>query len=107
MAEKPTYEELEQRVKELGKENTVLKRAEEALQGSEEKFRSALMDLPIMINAVDQNSIIVFWNKKCEKITGYTAAEMIGNPNAMELLYPDREYLETELNKWAAQNYQL
>ena len=32
---------------------------------------------------------------------------MIGNPNAMELLYPDREYLETELNKWAAQNYQL
>ena len=107
MAEKPTYEELEQRVKELEKENTALTRAEEALKGSEEKFRSALMDLPIMINAVDQNSIIVFWNKKCEKITGYTAAEMIGNPNAMELLYPDREYLETELNKWAAQNYQL
>jgi PAS domain S-box-containing protein len=100
MAEKPTYEELE-------KENTELKRAEEALKGNEEKFRSALMDLPIMINAVDQNSIVVFWNKKCEKITGYTAAEMIGNPNAMELLYPDREYLETELNKWAAQNYHL
>jgi PAS domain S-box-containing protein len=107
MAEKPTYEELEQRVKELEKENTAIKGAEEALQGSEEKFHSALMNLPIMINAVDQNSIIVFWNKKCEKITGYTAAEMIGNPNAMELLYPDREYLETELKKWANQNYQL
>jgi PAS domain S-box-containing protein len=107
MTEKPTYEELEQRVKELEKENTALKRADEALQRSEEKFRSALMDLPIMINAVDQNSIIVFWNKKCEEITGYKAAEMIGNPNAMELLYPDGEYLETELEKWAAQNYQL
>jgi PAS domain S-box-containing protein len=107
MTEKPTYEELEQRVKELEKENTALKRADEALQRSEEKFRSALMDLPIMINAVDQNSIIVFWNKKCEEITGYKAAEMIGNPNAMELLYPDGEYLETELEKWATQNYQL
>jgi PAS domain S-box-containing protein len=107
MTEKPTYEELEQRVKELEKENTALKRADEALQRSEEKFSSALMDLPIMINAVDQNSIIVFWNKKCEEITGYKAAEMIGNPNAMELLYPDGEYLETELEKWAAQNYHL
>ncbi|CAB1082884.1 hypothetical protein D1AOALGA4SA_10476 [Olavius algarvensis Delta 1 endosymbiont] len=107
MTEKPTYEELEQRVKELEKENTALKRVDEALQLNEEKFRSALMDLPIMINAVDQNSIIVFWNKKCEEITGYKAAEMIGNPNAMELLYLDREYLETELEKWAAQNYQL
>jgi PAS domain S-box-containing protein len=107
MAEKPTYEELEQRVNELEKNNTELMRAEEAMKGSEGKFRSALMDLPIMINAVDQNSIIVFWNKECEKITGYTAAEMIGNPNGMELLYPDREYLETELEKWAVKNYQL
>jgi PAS domain S-box-containing protein len=107
MAEKPTYKELVQRVMELEKENTELLRAEEALKGREEKFRSALMDLPIMINAVDQNSIIVFWNKECEKITGYTAAEMIGNPNAMELLYPEREYLETELKKWTAQNYKL
>ena len=67
MAEKPTYEELEKWVKELEKENTELKRAEDALKGNEEKFRSGLMDLPIMINAVDQNSIVVFWNKKCEK----------------------------------------
>jgi PAS domain S-box-containing protein len=65
------------------------------------------MGLPIMVNAVDQNGTIIFWNKKCEEITGYTAAEMIGNRNAMELLYPDREYLETELQKWKAKNYQL
>ena len=107
MATKPTYEELEQRVKELEKENFYLKRTEEDLKRSKEKFRIALMDLPIMINAVDQNGIISFWNKECEKVTGYTAAEMIGNPSAMALLYPDRKYLETELNKWAAQNYQL
>ena len=90
-----------------GEDITDRKRAEEVLKESEEKFRSALMGLPIMVNAVDQNGTIVFWNKKCEEITGYTAAEMIGNLNAMELLYPDREYLETELQKWKAKNYQL
>jgi hypothetical protein len=63
---------------------TERKQAEEMLKENEEKFRSALMDLPIMINAVDQNGTIVFWNKKCEEITGYTAAEMVGSRNAME-----------------------
>ena len=90
-----------------GEDITERKRTEEVLKESEEKFRSALMDLPIMVNAVDQNGTIVFWNKKCEEITGYTAAEMIGNRNAMELLYPDRKYLETELQKWKTENYQL
>jgi PAS domain S-box-containing protein len=90
-----------------GEDITKRKLAEEVLKESEEKFRSALMGLPIMVNAVDQNGTIVFWNKKCEEITGYTAAEMIGNRNAMELIYPDREYLETELQKWKAKNYQL
>jgi PAS domain S-box-containing protein len=90
-----------------GEDITDRKRAEEVLKEGEEKFRSALMGLPIMVNAVDQNGTIIFWNKKCEEITGYTAAEMIGNRNAMELLYPDREYLETELQKWKAKNYQL
>ena len=92
---------------EIVRDITNRKRAEEVLKESEEKFRSALMGLPIMVNAVDQNGTIVFWNKKCEEITGYTATEMIGNCNAMELLYPDKEYLETELQKWKTQNYKL
>ena len=40
MARKPTYEELEQRVKELENEVFARKRAEEALQESEDRFRS-------------------------------------------------------------------
>ena len=71
--------------------------SEKSFQKSEERFRSVLMDLPIMVNAVDQSNTIVFWNRKCEEITGYTATEMLGNRNAMELIYPDREYLKTEL----------
>ena len=39
MAKKPTYEELEQRIKELEKESDERKRAEEALRESEKKYR--------------------------------------------------------------------
>ena len=90
-----------------GEDISERKRTEEVIKASEIRFHSALMGLPIMVNAVDQSGTIVFWNKKCEEITGYAAAEMIGNRNAMELLYPDREYLETELQKWKSKNYQL
>ena len=40
MAKKPTYEELEQRIKELENEALEPKRAEEALRESEEKYRA-------------------------------------------------------------------
>ncbi|MBW1851650.1 MAG: PAS domain S-box protein [Deltaproteobacteria bacterium] len=40
MERKPTYEELEQRVKELEKESLKHRKAEDALRESEEKFRS-------------------------------------------------------------------
>jgi len=40
MTNKPTYEELEQRVKELEQEEAERKQAEEALQESKERFRA-------------------------------------------------------------------
>ncbi|MDM8542469.1 response regulator [Desulfococcaceae bacterium HSG9] len=83
------------------------KRSEEMLRESEKQFRSALMDLPSMINAVNQDGVLQFWNKECEKVTGYAAAEMINNPDAMDLLYPDKEYLEKSLQKWTKDGYQL
>ena len=46
MAKKPTYEELEQRIKELEKEFLERKKAEEALRESEERYRSLLEASP-------------------------------------------------------------
>jgi PAS domain-containing protein len=47
MVRKPTYEELEQRVKELEKEAINAKKAEEALRESEERYRSLIENIPI------------------------------------------------------------
>lgn len=71
-----------------------------SLMDSEERFRTMVQNMPVMINAFDENWNFVVWNNECVKVTGYSADEIVDNPNAMELLYPDagnREYIQT---KW-------
>jgi PAS domain S-box-containing protein len=65
---------------------------EEALRQSEERFRLIVENMPILLDAFDDNGNIIVWNKACEEVTGYSAAEIIGNPRAMELLYPNSDY---------------
>ncbi len=64
----------------------------ELLKKSESRFRLILENMPILLNAFDENGLIIAWNKACEQTTGYKAEEIIGNPKAMELLYPDPDY---------------
>ncbi|MBX2873793.1 MAG: PAS domain-containing protein, partial [Saprospiraceae bacterium] len=52
-----------------------------------------------MLDAFDENGQILVWNRRCEEVTGYSAEEIIGNPKAFELLYPDPEYRELVLNR--------
>ena len=55
MDEKPTYEELEQRNKELEKEALNYKRLEKALQESEKRFKNVTNSIEELIVLVDQN----------------------------------------------------
>jgi PAS domain S-box-containing protein len=63
------------------------------LRTSVEKTRNVLENMPVMLDAFDENGNILVWNKECERITGYQASEIIGNPQAMSILYPDQDYL--------------
>ncbi|MBP8056021.1 MAG: tetratricopeptide repeat protein [Chloroflexi bacterium] len=77
------------------------KRIAQALQLSEERLRRIVQHMPIMIDALDNTGNIVFWNEECERVTGYSAAEIIGNPNAFTLIYPDPIYRQKMLQIWA------
>ena len=55
MAKKPTYEELEQRVKELEREAIKINQAEKALQESEEWFRLLYERAPLSYQSLDKN----------------------------------------------------
>jgi PAS domain-containing protein len=70
MATKPTYEELEQRVKELETEAVKPKQQEEALQEAEERFRTIYEESTIGIEIYDSEGKLLHVNKACLDIFG-------------------------------------
>ena len=71
----------------------------ELLRGRERQLRTVVENMPVLMDAYDEHGHIIVWNKECERVTGYTAAQMIGNPCAMETLYPDPQYREAVLKQ--------
>jgi len=66
MADKFLYEELEHRVRQLDKEMAEIKRFEESLRASEEKWRSLVENAPSPIITVDRDGIIRDINQAVE-----------------------------------------
>ena len=90
MAKKPTYEELEQRVKDLEKQVSGHERAEEALQASEEKFR-ALSEAAFETIFLSEKGVCLGQNLTAEKMFGYTPSEVIGRPGTDWIAPESRE----------------
>lgn len=67
---------------------------------SEARFRSILENMPVMLDAFDQKGNIIAWNQECERVTGYTAAEVMGNPSIMQQLYPNTHYCQQQTSQW-------
>ena len=59
---------------------TKRKRAEQVLQQSEFKFRNIVENSQDGIALIDEQGIIVEWNKGQERITGFSQAEALGKP---------------------------
>lgn len=64
----------------------------EKLSESEERLRRITENMPVMMGALDENGVILAWNREAERVTGYSAQELIGNPAGLKLIYPDEEY---------------
>jgi PAS domain S-box-containing protein len=79
MAKKPTYEELEQRVRELEVEAVERKRMEDALRESEEKYREVVERANDGI-AIIQDGLLKYVNPRLAEMTGYGVEEGIGSP---------------------------
>lgn len=76
-------------------------RAEDELRESEQRLRTVLENMPVMLNAFGPDMTISVWNHECARVTGYSAEEMVGNPDALELLYPDKDYFQQMMEMWA------
>jgi PAS domain S-box-containing protein len=100
MQKKPTYQELEERLKELEEELDERKRTEEPrnalhnsrtlefLESGEERFQSVVETANDAIICIDSHGNIDFWNHAARKIFGYSANEALGKP--LTVLMPER-----------------
>jgi PAS domain S-box-containing protein len=79
MVEKPTYEELAQRIQELEQVEFKRKKVEAALNISENRYREAMKDLPILICSFLPNGEIQFANKAYCEYFGKTSNELVGS----------------------------
>ena len=65
--------------------------AEEAVRENEARLHRIVETLPVMIAAVDDAGCFVFWNRECERVSGYSTAEIVGNPHGFAILFPDEQ----------------
>lgn len=71
--------------------------AAKEISESESRLKQIVESMPIMLDAFDKNGALVAWNLEAERVTGYTREEIVGNPRALELLYPDKRYRDDML----------
>ncbi|RLG31607.1 hypothetical protein DRO03_00545 [Methanosarcinales archaeon] len=71
---------------------TERKAAEEALLESEKRLQLIAENMPVMLDAFDDKGNIIVWNSECENVTGFNSREIINNPKASKMLYPDDDY---------------
>ena len=66
----------------------------------EARLETLIENMPVMLGAFDEAGVIVAWNHEAERVTGYTAKELIGNPRAMEWLYPESSHRTNMIREW-------
>jgi len=77
MIEKPTYEKLEQRVRELEKAESERKLTEEALFEKETKFRLFVQNMNDILWTADLGMKITYLSPSIEKVLGFTVEERL------------------------------
>ncbi|TVQ63991.1 MAG: PAS domain S-box protein, partial [Phycisphaerales bacterium] len=73
---------------------------ERDVRESRERLQRILQHMPVLLDAIDERGMVCLWNAECERVTGWSSEEIVGNPRAFELLYPDPDYRERMLREW-------
>lgn len=95
MTAKPTYEELEERIRQLGKEAVELKKREERLLRSRKQYRQLLENLDEILYTLDLNARVTYISPNCRRVTGYSRKEVVGRPYT-DFVHPEERAVRAE-----------
>jgi two-component system CheB/CheR fusion protein len=68
---------------------TAMKQLEQSSLEREAGLRALFDNMPVMVTAIDRDGKIIAWNQECERVTGYRAEDIIGQPDGLKRLYPE------------------
>lgn len=67
----------------------------EELEAYQRRIRQTIEQMPLLLCAFDARGLICAWNSEAERVTGFSAAKMIGNPAALKTLFPSPQQRAT------------
>ena len=63
--------------------------AEEALRASRGRLQAIVENMPVLMTALDEDGHFVFWNTECERVTGFSAEEVLADAGFINRFIPD------------------
>jgi len=61
---------------------------------NEERLSLVVQNMPVMMTALGDKNQVIFWNKECEVVTGYSEKEVFETPEIFEKYFPEVNHLE-------------
>ena len=81
-----------------------LQSAHDQLAASEQRIRMFVQHMPVIFNALDEDMNVILANDECERLTGFTSEEILGQPLLTEHHIPNAEDRIRVLSQFADQN---
>lgn len=97
MTGKPTYEELQERIRALERQVAARDRAEAALRESEKRLSRIVQATPIPTFVIDSNHVLIHCNKAFENLKGISAGEIIGTRDQWKTFYASERPVMADL----------
>ncbi len=74
-----------------------LKESEQEMRHQKNTAEGMLRGTPIPMFVLDRNHRVIYWNRACEKLTGFSSRELVGTDNHWKPFYPHKRPMLADL----------